>query len=136
LHHPGDSAGGHLAAMASLTENDPKYQVGFEEVDTSVQGVVSISGVLDIESVQRYAKAFSFDIAQLSSIDSNYLSLNSPVSCIPQAKEQNKLGPYLLVHGEQDALVTCEMSKRFKEAYYNGFFFFFFFHFAHTSIHI
>ncbi|KAI8882527.1 alpha/beta-hydrolase [Backusella circina FSU 941] len=113
----GDSAGGHLAAMASLTENDPKYQVGFESVDTSVRGVVSISGVLDIGSVKRYAKAFSLDIAQLPSIDYNYLFENSPVSCVPQAKEQNKLVPYLLVHGEQDALVTCEMSKRFKEVY-------------------
>ncbi len=33
----GNSAGGHLASLAALTPNDPKYQPGFEEKDTTVQ---------------------------------------------------------------------------------------------------
>ena len=33
----GGSAGGHLAALMGLTENDPEYQPGFEEIDTSVR---------------------------------------------------------------------------------------------------
>jgi acetyl esterase/lipase len=32
----GSSAGGHLAALAALTPNDPAFQPGFEDVDTSV----------------------------------------------------------------------------------------------------
>jgi acetyl esterase/lipase len=43
----GGSAGGHLAALVGLTENDPRYQSGFEAVDTSVQSVVPIYGVYD-----------------------------------------------------------------------------------------
>ena len=33
----GGSAGGHLTALAALTPNDPEWQPGFEDVDTSVQ---------------------------------------------------------------------------------------------------
>lgn len=32
----GGSAGGHLATLAALTPNDPRYQPGFEAADTSV----------------------------------------------------------------------------------------------------
>ena len=34
----GGSAGGHLTALAALTPNDPEWQPGFEDADTSVAG--------------------------------------------------------------------------------------------------
>ena len=40
----GNSAGGHMAAMAALTPNDPKFQPGFESVDTSVTAVICQCG--------------------------------------------------------------------------------------------
>ena len=40
----GSSAGGHLAAFAGLTPNDPVFQPGFEGADTSVAAVVSLYG--------------------------------------------------------------------------------------------
>src|SRR6185503_18791704 len=43
----GGSAGGHLAALAALTPDDPEYQPGFEGVDTSVQACVPFYGVYD-----------------------------------------------------------------------------------------
>ena len=43
----GGSAGGHLAALAALTPDDPAYQPGFEDVDTSVDACVPIYGVYD-----------------------------------------------------------------------------------------
>ncbi|MEM1032535.1 MAG: alpha/beta hydrolase [Myxococcota bacterium] len=43
----GGSAGGHLAAMMALTANDPEFQPGFEEVDTSVRAFVPFYGVFD-----------------------------------------------------------------------------------------
>ncbi|KAJ1540513.1 hypothetical protein HK405_011296, partial [Cladochytrium tenue] len=42
----GGSAGGHLAALLYLTQNDPHFQPGFESVDTSVQAFVPIYGAL------------------------------------------------------------------------------------------
>lgn len=44
----GGSAGGHLAAMTALTPNDPAYQPGFENVDTSVNACVPFYGVYDM----------------------------------------------------------------------------------------
>src|SRR5207237_6920746 len=44
----GGSAGGHLASLAALTPNDPEYQPGFEEADTSVDACVPLYGVYDL----------------------------------------------------------------------------------------
>ena len=44
----GGSAGGHLAALAALTPNDPVWQPGFEDVDTSVSAAVPHYGVYDL----------------------------------------------------------------------------------------
>ncbi|MEY2431889.1 MAG: hypothetical protein QOC92_1614, partial [Acidimicrobiaceae bacterium] len=41
----GGSAGGHLAALVGLTANDPEYQPGFEDVDTTTLAAVPFYGV-------------------------------------------------------------------------------------------
>jgi acetyl esterase/lipase len=40
----GGSAGGHLSALAALTPNDPAFQPGFEDADTTVQAAVPFYG--------------------------------------------------------------------------------------------
>ncbi|MFI6316364.1 alpha/beta hydrolase [Nonomuraea sp. NPDC050556] len=40
----GSSAGGHIAALAALTPNNPAFQPGFEDVDTSVTGAIYLNG--------------------------------------------------------------------------------------------
>ena len=42
----GGSAGGHLAISAALTAGEPRFQPGFEQVDTSVAAAVAIYGYL------------------------------------------------------------------------------------------
>jgi len=42
----GASAGGHLAISAALTPNEPRFQPGFETVDTSVRAAVALYGYL------------------------------------------------------------------------------------------
>ncbi|MEU8436995.1 alpha/beta hydrolase [Streptomyces sp. NPDC029216] len=42
----GSSAGGHMAAIAGLTPNDPAFQPGFEDADTSVTAVIVLNGYL------------------------------------------------------------------------------------------
>ena len=44
----GGSAGGHLCALAALTADDPAYQPGFEDADTSVAAAVPFYGVYDL----------------------------------------------------------------------------------------
>lgn len=43
----GGSAGGHLTALAATTPNDPGFQPGFEDADTSLQAAVPYYGVYD-----------------------------------------------------------------------------------------
>ncbi|MFD2768082.1 Acetyl esterase/lipase [Micromonospora eburnea] len=40
----GSSAGGHMAALAALTPNDPAFQPGFEDADTSVTAAIYLNG--------------------------------------------------------------------------------------------
>lgn len=42
----GSSAGGHMASIAALTPNDPAFQPGFEDADTSVTGAIVLNGFL------------------------------------------------------------------------------------------
>ncbi len=44
----GGSAGGHLAALAALTPNEPEWQPGFEDLDTSVDACLPFYGVHDL----------------------------------------------------------------------------------------
>ncbi|KAI7896196.1 Alpha/Beta hydrolase protein [Mucor mucedo] len=113
----GDSAGGHLAAMASMTTNEPQYQPGFEDVDTSVRGVITLSGALDVVTKAHHATFFSKHVAKLDKVDTVFLNQHSPLSLVEKARGENKLVPFLLIAGERDGLTECEMSKSFKEAY-------------------
>jgi acetyl esterase/lipase len=47
----GGSAGGHLASLVALTADDPSYQPGFEDADTSVQACVPFYGAYDLANV-------------------------------------------------------------------------------------
>ena len=46
----GGSAGGHLSSLAALTPNDPQFQPGFEDADTSVVAAVPVYGRYDLFS--------------------------------------------------------------------------------------
>jgi acetyl esterase/lipase len=50
----GDSAGGQLACMLALTANQPEYQPGFESVDTTVQGCLALSAILDLVDMNNW----------------------------------------------------------------------------------
>jgi acetyl esterase/lipase len=86
----GGSAGGHLASLAALTPNDPVFQPGFEDVDTSVAGVVSLYGY--------YGPIASGDTP------------SSPLACVTA-----KAPPWFVVHGDQDGLVIVDDARRFVE---------------------
>jgi acetyl esterase/lipase len=84
----GSSAGGHLAAQAALTPNDPVFQPGFEGADTSVAGAISLYGY--------YGPVASDWPSPLA-----YVKTNAP--------------PFFVVHGDQDTLVIVEDARRFVE---------------------
>ena len=103
----GGSAGGHLAAMVGLTNDDSTYDV-VEYLDESsrVDAVVEMFGPTDLTRtmgwLQRWLlrRAFGTD----SSSDKNLIEA-SPVQYVtPDAP------PFLILHGEQDTAVPVKMA--------------------------
>jgi acetyl esterase/lipase len=86
----GSSAGGHLAALAALTPNDPLFQRGFEGADTSVAGVISLYGY--------YGPVSS---GEPPSSPLAYLNAEAP--------------PWFVVHGDQDGFVIVDDARHFVE---------------------
>ncbi|KAI7877509.1 alpha/beta-hydrolase [Lichtheimia hyalospora FSU 10163] len=113
----GDSAGGHLASMAAITANDPQYQPGFEDVDTSVKGVITINGSLDLIHDPAYADWFSTKVALKSKVDIDLLRTHSPAEAILKCKDKGTLVPHLVAAGERDSIVDISGAQRFKAAY-------------------
>lgn len=85
----GSSAGGHLAAMAALTPNDPEFQPGFERANTSVSAAVCL-------------------YAYLGPVGSRAGGPASPAECLrPDAP------PFFVAHGDLDTLVLVEDAREF-----------------------
>ncbi len=115
----GGSAGGHLAALAALTPNDPEYQPGFEDADTSVQAAAPHYGVYD------FAGASGARTAQL--MRDRFLGpkvmFKDPVSELADFERASPLlrvnpdaPPFFVVHGRSDSLVDVDQARQFVEA--------------------
>ncbi|KAF9951305.1 TLE member 5 [Modicella reniformis] len=50
----GDSAGGQMACLLASTANQLDLQPGFESVDTTVQGVLGLSAVVNLVDTENY----------------------------------------------------------------------------------
>jgi acetyl esterase/lipase len=111
----GGSAGGHLCSLLALTPNDPAFQPGFENADTSVQGAVPFYGVYDLTDeyqLQKHAgqrKLFENTILKLPFAGNieQYKAV-SPLFRINQAAP-----PFLIIHGDKDSLVPVEEARMF-----------------------
>ncbi|MDN3242957.1 alpha/beta hydrolase [Glycomyces tritici] len=87
----GSSAGANMSALAALTPGDPRFQPGFEDVDTSVSAVVGLGGY--------YGAYFDGDP------DSD-----------PLTHARADAPPFLIVHGDHDTVVPVASARRFAEA--------------------
>ena len=111
----GGSAGGHLAALVALTQDDPRYQPGFEDADTSVQGCVPYYGVYDLvgETGTRAARLRTKHLLErvvFKTTDPAAYEEGSPI-----ARVRDDAPPFLVVHGRNDTLVPVEEARLFVE---------------------
>jgi acetyl esterase/lipase len=111
----GGSAGGHLCSLLALTANDPRYQPGFETIDTSVQACVPFYGVYDFRDrhgLQKHrglALLVNRTVMKTTPIrDPEAFERASPIACIhPDAP------PFFVVHGDQDSMAPHEEARVF-----------------------
>ncbi|KAF7723748.1 hypothetical protein EC973_001724 [Apophysomyces ossiformis] len=116
----GDSGGAQLAAMAAFTANQPEFQPGFEEVDTSVQGVISLSGGLDIQTSEEAKAFFAERVIMDPNVKQSFLDEHSPIHVLPKAGRDGKLVPFLAIAGRLDSLNDCSIAEDFKTIYDEG----------------
>ncbi len=113
----GGSAGGHLSSLAALTPNDPQWQPGFEDVDTSVVAAVPIYGRYDWLSAQGSGRkefiAFLQKFVVKKPFAENrqtYVDASSIKRLSPHAP------PFFILHGEDDSIIPVREGRDFAEA--------------------
>jgi acetyl esterase/lipase len=84
----GSSAGAHMASLAALTPNDPAFQPGFEDADTSVTAAIGLNGW--------YGGYYGQEDA------------SSPLAHVrPDAP------PFFIAHGDHDTVAPVEVARYF-----------------------
>lgn len=112
----GGSAGGHLCALMALTQNDPQFQPGFEEADTSVQAAVPFYGVYDLTDRDgNYNSTFTrlmTDVVMGVGLEHSpeAWSAYSPLDRITADAP-----PMFVIHGDKDVLVPVPIARSFVE---------------------
>ena len=107
----GGSAGGHLAAMLALTQNDPRYQPGFEDADTSVQacapfyGAYDLANTLQTRSGQRRLDYF------LARVLFKTKDRAAAEDATPLLHVHADAPPFFVIHGAHDSLVPVAEAR-------------------------
>jgi acetyl esterase/lipase len=113
----GGSAGGHLAAMLALTPNEPEYQPGFEEADTSVDACIPFYAPTHLDDRSRPSTWGQLRFllepivmkARLKD-DPERFRKASPVRLVHE-----DIPPFFVLHGRHDLLVPVWTARRFVE---------------------
>ena len=113
----GGSAGGHLCALMALTQNDPQFQPGFEEADTSLQAAVPFYGVYDLTDRDgNYDSTFTrlmTDIVMGVGLED---SPESWAAYSPLDRITSDAPPMFVIHGDRDVLVPVPIARSFVAA--------------------
>jgi acetyl esterase/lipase len=110
----GGSAGGHLSSLAALSANQPVFQPGFEDVDTSVAAAVPFYGVYDWTNRDGSGRNDMEDMLAR-------LVLKSRREDAPEVWEEASTmswvgpdaPPFFVIHGTNDSLVPVEQARAF-----------------------
>lgn len=108
----GGSAGGHLASLAALTPNDPQFQPGFEDADTSVRAAVPFYGVYDWTNRDGSGRDDISDLLEQRIVKAT--AADRP-EVYDQASPMSHIGadapPTLFIHGSMDSLVPVTQAR-------------------------
>ncbi|HEX4586917.1 MAG TPA: alpha/beta hydrolase [Mycobacterium sp.] len=116
----GGSAGGHLCSLAALTPDDPQWQPGFEDADTSVVAAVPIYGRYDwftatgsgrkefIAFLQKFVVKKRFAEHRQTYIDASSIKRLRPDA-----------PPFFILHGQDDSIIPVSEGREFAAAMRN-----------------
>jgi acetyl esterase/lipase len=114
----GGSAGGHLTALTALSANDPRFQPGFEQVDTRVAAAVPFYGVYDfldrkgIRGRQSMVPLLAERVFKVKpEQDPELWAAMNPIDRI-----HGQAPPFLVIQGTHDTLVFVEEGREFVRA--------------------
>ncbi len=111
----GGSAGGHLSSLLALTANDPEYQPGFEDVDTSVRACVPFYGVYDFAN--HYGKQLHDGLRIFLEKTVMKRPLESHREEFEKASPIHRVHaeapPFFVIHGTHDSLAPVEEARQF-----------------------
>jgi acetyl esterase/lipase len=105
--------------MVALTANDPQYQPGFEDVDTSVRACVPFYGVYDLANLlgtRAGEREYKHYLAPtlFKSTDRDVARSASPLALV-----RADAPPFFIIHGSKDSLVNVaearELARRLGE---------------------
>ncbi len=109
----GGSAGAHLASLAALTPNNPTFQPGFENADTTVQAAVPYYGIYDFtdfDNLHEMVLPFleQFVMKARYSDEPERFRAASPISYA-----HREAPPFFVLHGEKDPLAPTGQARAF-----------------------
>lgn len=110
----GGSAGGHLSSLAALSANEPSWQPGFEEADTSVVAAVPFYGVYDWTNRDGTGLVGMEDFLGKTVLKTR---IDDDRETWDKASTMSWVGPdappFMVVHGSNDTLVPVEQARSF-----------------------
>ncbi|HEU4811896.1 MAG TPA: alpha/beta hydrolase [Nocardioides sp.] len=112
----GGSAGGHLAALAAVTANDPAYQPGFEDADTTVQVAIPHYGVYDLAGSTGLKGAELMRDRFLAPRVLQKRWTDAPEefeAASPLLRVTRDAPDFFVLHGVHDTLVSVEQARLF-----------------------
>jgi acetyl esterase/lipase len=113
----GGSAGGHLASLAALTPNDPSFQPGFEDADTSLDACVSLYGVLEMTGDRDLMGRQGLALSSLLSSKVMKVRLDQAPELYAAASPIERITAaapaFLVLQGSRDSLVPVEVARAF-----------------------
>jgi acetyl esterase/lipase len=110
----GGSAGGHLTAMMGLTANDPEWQPGFEDADTSVQAMVPFYGVYDWTPNKTKRDRDLRRLLERSIVKQPYADAQAVFEdASPMNHVRAEAPPTLVIHGTLDTLAPVTETRVF-----------------------
>jgi acetyl esterase/lipase len=120
----GGSAGGHLSSLVALTPNEPEWQPGFEDLDTSVDACLPFYGVYDLTGAPDRSGAYGPGLVEL--LERRVMKVpreEDPVRferASPDRRITSSAPPMFVCHGVNDTLVPLGVARHFVEELRRG----------------